>query len=331
MKGAFETILVVAEAREGKLAPIVFELLSLAKDLAESRGQSVCAVVLGRDLPSAAKELIAGGADQVYVADDGAFIEYQADTWIPILLEVVRRTSAGLILCSHANIGADLAPRLSFRLGGTVATNCEAVNVDNDELLITRPCYGGKARVVLRLKVLPAIVTVRAKSQAAREPDRSRIGTITEIAASINAASTRTRITGRREYSVSGPQLETAKIVIGGGRGLGGPEGFRLIEALAESLGGVVGASRVACDLGWCPPSMQIGLTGKTIAPDLYVAIGISGASQHMAGCAGAKMIVAINADPEATIFDEAGFGVVGDYKELLPKFIEEVQRQKAK
>jgi electron transfer flavoprotein alpha subunit len=320
---------VLNEMLGGKPAPIVFELLGLAKHLAET-GQKVCAVILGRDATAGAQQLVSSGADEVYFADNDAFVEYQADGWIPTLVDVVRRTSAGLVLCGHTDIGADLAPRLAFRLGGTVATNCEAVNVDNDKLLITRPCYGGKARAMLWLKELPAIVTIRAKSQTALEPDPGRIGTITDLAPSIATASLRTRVTERREYEVKGPQLETAKIVVAGGRGLGGPEGFRLVEALAKSLGGVVGASRVACDLGWCPPSMQIGLTGKTIAPDLYVAIGISGASQHMAGCAGAKVIVAINADPEAPIFDEAGFGVVGDYNELLPKLIEEVQRQKS-
>jgi electron transfer flavoprotein alpha subunit len=309
----------------------VFELLGLAKDLAKADGQAVSVVMLGHNAAAASQQLIAGGADQVYVADHDAFVEYQADTWIPTLVDLVQKASARLVLCGHTNIGADLAPRLAFRLGGTVATNCEAVKMDTGKLLVTRPCYGGKARATLWLKELPAIVTVRSKSQSALESDLNRTGIVSDIAPIVDTALVRTRVVGRREYAATGPQLETAKIVIGGGRGLGGPEGFRLIEALAESLGGVVGGSRVACDLGWCPPSMQIGLTGKTIAPDLYVAVGISGASQHMAGCAGAKTIVAINADPEAPIFEDAGFGVVGDYKELLPKFIEEVQRRRAK
>jgi electron transfer flavoprotein alpha subunit len=330
MGGQLSTILVLAEMVDRKPAPIAFELVGLANQLAQSKRQNVCAVILGNGAAGGARQLISGGADHVYFADGDAVNEYQADGWIPTLIDVIRRTSAGLVLCGHTNIGADLAPRLAFRLAGSVATNCEAVHLENDKLLVTRPCYGAKARAMLWLKELPVVVTVPSKSQTSPEPDPNRVGTITEITASVDAAVARTRVLERREYPVKGCRLETAKIVVAGGRGLGGPEGFRLVEALAESLGAVVGASRVACDLGWCSPSMQIGLTGKIIAPDLYVAIGISGASQHMAGCAGAKAIVAINADPEAPIFDEARFGMIGDYKELLPKFIEEVQRHKA-
>jgi electron transfer flavoprotein alpha subunit len=330
MEARVTTTLVLAEVSDGKPAPTAFELLGLAKNLASSRGR-VSAVVLGHNVSAAAQQLIAAGADQIYVADDDTFSQYQADAWIPTLVDVVQKASVGLMLCGHTNIGADLAPRLAFRLGGTVATNCEAVVIDGSKLLVTRPCYGGKARATLWLKELPAIITVRSKSQPALESDPNRSGAITNIAAIVDTNLVRTQIIARREYTITGPQLENAKIVIGGGRGLGGPEGFRLVATLAETLGGVVGASRVACDLGWCSPSLQIGLTGKTIAPDLYVAVGISGASQHMAGCAGAKMIVAINADPEAQIFDQAEIGVVADYKELLPKFIEEVQRQKTR
>jgi electron transfer flavoprotein alpha subunit len=330
MRGQPSTILVLAEMAEGKPAPIALELLGLAKHLGQAKGRNVSAVVLGHGAAAGARQLISSGADHVYFADGDAVNVYQADAWIPALMDVIRTTSPRLVLCGHTNTGADLAPRLAFRVAGSVATNCEAVHLDNDKLLVTRPCYGAKARAMLWLKELPAVVTVRSKSQTSLEPDPNRVGTMTEITGGVEAAAVRTRVIERREYPVKGRRLETAKIVVAGGRGLGGPEGFRLVEALAESLGAVVGASRVACDLGWCSPSMQIGLTGKIIAPDLYVAIGISGASQHMAGCAGAKAIVAINADPEAPIFDEARFGVVGDYKELLPKFIEEVQRHKA-
>jgi electron transfer flavoprotein alpha subunit len=325
------TILVLAEVSDDKPAASAFELLALASELARENKLGVSAIAFGGNISGAAQELIAGGADRVFLADDHLLSEYEADVWVPALVDVIRRTSAGVILCSHTNTGADLAPRLAFRLDGTVATNCETIKIENGKLQITRPCYGGKARSTLWLKKLPAIVTVRAQSQKVLPPDSKRTGEIVQLATTADGTPPRTRVKERRKYEVTGPQLETAKIVVGGGRGLGGPDGFRLLESLAEKLGGVVGASRVACDLGWCPPSMQIGLTGKTIAPDLYLAIGISGASQHMAGCGSAKTIVAINADREAPIFDEAGFGVVGDYKELLPKLIEEVQRQKEK
>ena len=330
MEGS-RTVLIVAEILESKPISTAFELLALAKGVAKADGLAVSAVIFGSDSSDVAQSLIAGGADQVFVAAEPSYAEYQSEIWIPVLLDAIKKASADVVLFGHTNIGADLAPRLAFRLGGAVAMNCEGVRVEGGKLQVTRPCYGGKARADLWLKRSPSIVTVKAKSQKALPLDSARTGKVVRLDTTTDASKLRTVVKERRRYEVTGPQLETAKIVVGGGRGLGGPVGFQLLETLASKLGGVVGASRVACDLGWCQPSMQIGLTGKTIAPDLYVAVGISGASQHMAGCGSAKIIVAINPDREAPIFDDAGFGVVGDYKELLPKLIEEVQRQKSK
>jgi electron transfer flavoprotein alpha subunit len=328
--GKPSSILVLAELADGKPATMVFEVLSLARQMADSTQETVRAVVFGRGAAAAAPQMIAAGADTVYVTDSADFAEYQPDLWVAALANVVRQSPVRSVLMGHTNLGADLAPRLAFRLGGAVATNCEAATIDGDKLLITRACYGNKARSVVWLKKLPAVVTVRAKSRIALEPDPRRVGQVVDIARPADEASRRSRVIGRRAYSFEGPQLESARVVVAGGRGMGGPEGFRLLESLAQTLGAVVGASRVACDLGWCPLSMQIGLTGKTIAPDLYVAVGISGASQHMAGCGGAKTMLAINTDPQAPIFDEATLGVVGDYKELIPRVIDEVERFKA-
>jgi electron transfer flavoprotein alpha subunit len=330
MEGKPSSILVLAELADGKLAPIVFEVVGLARQMADSMQETIRAVVFGRGAAAAGPQMIAAGADTVYVTDSADFVEYQPDVWLAALANVVRQSPVRLVLMGHTNLGADLAPRLAFRLGGAVATNCEAATIDGDKLLITRPCYGNKARSIVWLKKLPAVVTVRAKSRMPVEPDPRRVGEVMDIARPADQASRRSRVIDRRAYAFEGPQLESARVVVAGGRGVGGPEGFRLLESLAQTLGAVVGASRVACDLGWCPLSMQIGLTGKTIAPDLYVAVGISGASQHMAGCGGAKTILAINMDPQAPIFDEATLGVVGDYKELIPRVIEEVRRLKA-
>src|SRR5579859_5153545 len=188
MSDQLTTNLVLAEISNGNPSPIVFELLGLAKDLAKADGQTVSAVMLGHNAAAASQQLIAGGADQVYIADHYALVEYQADTWIPTLADLVRKASARLVLCGHTNIGTDLAPRLAFRLGGTVATNCEAVKMDAGKLLVTRSCYGGKARATLWLKELPAIVTVRSKSQSAPEPDVNRAGIVTDIVPIVDTA-----------------------------------------------------------------------------------------------------------------------------------------------
>lgn len=319
--GQSSSILVVTETSGDGPTPLSLEMIGLARELAGDSA-SVVAVIMGDQAADIPTKLIARGADKVY---SDKVVQYEPDVWVKALAKIIRDGSFGVVLLGHTNLGADLAPRLAFRLSGAVATNCEAAKFEAGEVLATRVSYGGKARSVMKLRALPAILTMRMNAHAPLEPDESRTGDVLPV--SCEAESARSRLLERTEENVSGPRLETAKIVIGGGRGLGGPEGFQILEAIAQKLGGVVGASRVACDLGWCPPSMQIGLTGKTIAPDLYIAVGISGASQHMAGCAGAKTIVAINTDPDAPIFEDANIGVVGDYKELLPKIADEVSR----
>lgn len=316
------SILVVAEVSGSELAPLTLEMLGLARELAGGSAV-VGAVLMGEHPEGVCKQLIARGADKVYFQTGD--LKFEPDVWVAALSKVVRDGSFGLIMFGHTNAGTDIAPRLAFRLSGPIATNCEKAEIADGEVLATRVSYGGKARSVMKLLGTPAVMTLRANCHAPLDLDESRTGEVLPVES--EAAAARSRILERKEEQTSGQRLETAKIVIGGGRGLGGPEGFQILEAIAQKLGAVVGASRVACDLGWCSPSMQIGLTGKTIAPDLYIAVGISGASQHMAGCAAAKTIVAINTDPDAPIFADASIGIVGDYKELLPKIAEEIER----
>lgn len=263
------------------------------------------------------------------MADDAALAEYHGDAWVPGLVQIVREAHPAAVLMGHTTMGADLTPRLAFRLQTAVAMDCVEAKVDDGKLLVTRPCYGGNARAVLSFKTLPAVATIKAKSQDPLERDESRTGEVIRVALNLDSTVIRTKVIDRQQERVEGVRLEDAKIVVTGGRGLNGPEGFRVVEELAEVLGGAVGASRAATDLGWYPHSRQIGLTGRVVTPDLYVAIGISGASQHMAGCAGARTIVAINKDPEAAIFKVARFGVVDDYKQVVPALIEEIRRLK--
>jgi electron transfer flavoprotein alpha subunit len=202
--------------------------------------------------------------------------------------------------------------------------------LNGDRLQATRPCYGGSARARYSINGTPQMATLRAKVYDPPERDSSHQAEVVKQPAGVSADSIRVRITGRRKEAVEGVRLEDAAVVVSGGRGVGGPEGFQSLEELAKLMGGAVGASRAVCDLGWYPVATQIGLTGKVVTPDLYIAVGISGASQHMAGISQVKNIVAINKDPEATIFKSSRFGIVGDWKEVVPAFMEKVRELKA-
>jgi len=319
-------IVVLVECEDGTPLPLATELLGLARSLARGIGGAVTAIALGSGIAGAGDTLVAHGADRVYLADDPIFTPYRADAWMAALVETLRDLAPIVVLVGHGEIGADLAPRLAVRLETAAVTNCISVTAEDGGLQFTRPCYGGKVHEVVSLKTAPAIVTLRAKSHEPATPDEGRQGEVTVLSLDIDPASIRVSIVERRREIDAGQRLDTARIVVSGGRGLDGAEGFHNARNLAQALGGALGASRVACDLGWCPPSRQIGLSGRTVAPDLYLALGISGAAQHMSGCAGAKIIVAVNTDPEAPIFKYCRFGVVGDCKVLAGALIDAIK-----
>jgi electron transfer flavoprotein alpha subunit len=273
----------------------------------------------------AAADLIAHGADRVLVCPCESE-EYEGEVWVREAAAVARELNPAAVLAAHTPAGADLAPRLAFRLESGVATGCVALSIEGDRVVCSRPCYGGNAREALSFAAGSAIVTVRS-GVGTPQSDRSRTAEVVMLAAPKPA--TRVRVIARELEATAGTRLEDAKIVVAGGRGLEGPEGFKVIEALADELGAVVGSSRVPCDLGWVPHSKQIGLTGKTVTPDLYFAVGISGAGHHMAGCGNARAIVAINTDPDAAIFREAKFGVVGDYRKVVPALAQAISELK--
>lgn len=320
-------VLVVAETMGGKPAPIVLEVIGLARRLGGELGGKVTALVIGSGLDGAAAELAACGADQVLVADDPKFESYQADVWVPIAAKVAGGLSPRAILVGHTSTGADFGPRLAFRLKTAVATACVAAEVKDGKLMLTRPCYGGNAREVVSIKTSPSVATIKPKTQEAATRGEGAAGAVSKIDPGLAADAIRTKIVEKRQQTDEGAVLEKANVVVSGGRGLNGPEGFKLAAALAKLLGGAVGASRVAVDLGWCPASYQVGLSGRTVAPELYFALGISGAGQHMAGCAGAKNIVAINTDKDAQIFGFSRFGVIGECEKVLPPLIQEIGR----
>lgn len=315
------SILVVAEAHDGAGSALTRELLGLARDLAGSG--AVAALLIASDA-QACPDLIAHGAERVYLCEQEGADEYEGERWLPQAQRVAREVAPLAILAGYTPAGADLAPRLAFRLESAVATGCVGVTADDGKFLFTRACYGGNLRETISIESAPAVATIRAGVGVARV-DPARRGEIVRIA--VEGVTSRTRVVARERELSAATSLEDARVIVAGGRGLEGPEGFRVLEDLARVLGAAVGSSRVPCDLGWCPHSWQIGLTGKTVTPELYFAVGISGAGHHMAGCGSAKTIVAINTDPQAAIFREARFGVVADYRKLVPALAQAISK----
>jgi len=321
-------VMIFGEAEEGKLTAITTELLGCGRKLASDLGQELSCLLAGSNVSSLAQEVIAFGAEKVYVVDDPLLKDYQTDSYVLVSEKVVRQAMPQILLIGHTSIGRDLAPRLAFRLGTIASTDCVELAIDPDSkwLLQTKPVYGGNAQAIFTGESYPQIATVRAKAMSPLERDDSRQGEVITIEAGLDPQAIRTKVLEKVVEEVEGIKLEDAEAVVCGGRGIGGAEGFRQLEELAKILKGAVGASRPPCDNDWVPSSYQIGLTGKIIAPNLYIAVALSGSSQHMTGCSGTKNIVAINKDPEANIFREAKFGVVGDWKELLPAFTNKVK-----
>jgi electron transfer flavoprotein alpha subunit len=321
-------VLIFCETKEGKLAAIATELLGCGRKLADDLGQELAAVLVGSGVAEAAKEAVSYGADKAYVVDDPQLKDYQTDSYTAVMEKVVGQAAPQIILMGQTSIGRDLAPRLAFRLKTAASLGCIDLAIDaaSKKLLQTKPVYGGNAQAVFVTESFPQIATVRAKAMTPLAPDASRKGEIINVAAELDPAAIKTKVLEKVAEKVEGIRLEDAEVIVCGGRGIGSAEGFAQLEALAKMLKGAVGATRPPCDNEWVAAGAQIGLTGKIVAPELYLAIALSGSSQHMSGCSGSKTIVAINKDPEANIFREARFGVVGDWKKALPAFTEKVK-----
>ena len=310
-------ILVFGETDDAGLTAPTLEMLGAASRLSGELGGGVALALIGSDLSEAAASAGAAGADTVYTADADALAAYQTDSYLPVAQGIVEQDAPAVVLLSQSSLGRDLAPRLATRLGSAAIMDSLGLEVEGDRVKATRSCYGGNARQVVTVQTDPQVITVRPKSQDPLEADDARSAAIVSI--DVGEPTVRARTTGKEQAESDGIRLEDAEIVVSGGRGLGGPEAFADLERLAGVLTAAVGSSRAACDLGWYPPSQQVGLTGTVVSPTLYLAIAISGASQHMAGCGGSKNIVAINKDPDAAIFAFSRFGIVDDYKKVLP------------
>ena len=324
----YKGVMIHCEVAEGKLAAIATELLGCGRKLADDLGQELYAALVGNKLSDLAQEAITFGADKVYVIDDPLLKDYQTDSYAPVMEKLIKQVMPQILLLGQTSIGRDLAPRLAFKLDTIATMDCVELAIDSDSkrLLQTKPVFGGNAQAIFINESDTQVATVRTKAMSPLEPDSSRQGESITIDAGIDSSAIRTKVLEQVPEAVEGIKLEDAKVVVSGGRGIGSADGFKQLEELAKILKGAVGATRPPCDNGWVPAGLQVGLTGKIISPDLYIAVALSGASQHMTGSSGAKTIVAINKDAEANIFREARFGIVGDWKKVLPAFTDKVK-----
>jgi len=318
-------VLVLAEVRDGGLRNVSLECLAAAKRVAD--GGTVTAVVFGSKAKDLTEPLAHHGADKVIVVTDEKLDQYTPDAYFQALKHVIEKVEPDVILTGHTAIGRDVSPRIAARMEWGLISDCTDVKLEDDRIIFTRPIYAGKAFVKKAVKEGTVFATIRPNNIPADEPDTSRSAQVEELDFKVSADSLRTIVKEVVRKTTGGVDLTEARIVVAGGRGVKSAEGFKVLQELADVLGGAVGASRGACDAGYCDYSLQIGQTGKVVTPDLYIACGISGAIQHLAGMSNSKVIVAINKDPEANIFNVADYGIVGDLFEVVPMLTEEFKK----
>ena len=314
--------LVVVEVKDELIRNVSFEALSAAQKIDSAE---ITAIVLGSSEPQFVSSLAEYGADKVYVISDDRLKQYTPDGYLQALAQLVDGVKPDVILMGHTAIGKDVSPRLATKLGIGLISDVTHIELEENEIIFTRPIYAGKAFQKKKIISGTVFATIRPNNIPLLEADSSR--TAETITFNPTITDIRTVVKDVVQKSVGGIDLTEAKVIVSGGRGVKGEDGFKLLDELAESLGGAVGASRGACDAGYCDYSMQVGQTGKVVTPDLYIACGISGAIQHLAGMSNSKIIVAINKDPEAPIFSIADYGIVGDLFDVVPMLTEEFKK----
>jgi len=325
----YKGILIFAETSNGKLAGITAELATAGKKLSQQSGEDLSAVLMGSGVSSHVDEILTLGIGKVYVVDEPSLSKYSNDCYVAAAADVCKQVCPSFVLFGRTIFGSDLAPRLAFHLKTGFVPDCVSLDYDPDAQLVkmTRPVYGGKAHATYTIEnYRPQIASIRPKSHETVQPGAvsESKGEVIKLNVSLETIERKIQVIDEINDNVSGVKLEDAGVVVSGGRGIGGPEGFEKLRELADILGGAVGASRAAVDEGWVNNNLQVGQTGKTVSPNLYIAIGISGAMQHLGGCSTSKNIVAINKDPEASIFKVAKWGIVGDWRKILPTFTEQ-------
>jgi electron transfer flavoprotein alpha subunit len=319
---SYKGVWVFIEHRDGLIRNVSLELLGEGRKLAEELGEEVSAVLIGDKVVEMSKDLFASGADNVYLAEGAAFKHYTTDAYTIVFTHLIKKYLPSVILLGATNDGRDLGPRIAARVKTGLTADCTSLAIDKETRLVawTRPAFGGNIMATIFCPDnRPQMGTVRPKVFKKPEPDYSRTGKIIREELAINAEDIRTKLIDVVKVCSFSCNLEDAEIIVSGGRGLGKPEGFRIVEELAQVLKGTVGSSRAAVDAGWKPYPHQVGQTGKTVAPKIYIACGISGAIQHLAGMQTSDVIIAINTDPDAPIFKVANYGIVGDVYEVVP------------
>jgi electron transfer flavoprotein alpha subunit len=321
-------IWVFAEVKDGNVRKITFELLSQGRKMAEKLGEELVAVLLGSGVEGMTGRL-AEYADKVFWVDDPALSQYTTDAYATVLTDILKEHQPSIFLCGATIMGKDLSPRVATRLQTGLATDCTALSIGDGGLLVAkRPIYAGKAYIeVVCPTSRPQIASVRPNVLEMLPADGAKKGTVAKINAKIEAASLRTAVVEVVKSAGAKVDLTEANIIVSGGRGMKGPENFKVLEELAEVLHATVGASRAAVDSGWREHGDQVGQTGKVVTPNLYIACGISGAIQHLAGMGSSKIIVAINKDPDAPIFQKADYGIVEDLFKVIPVLKEEFKK----
>jgi electron transfer flavoprotein alpha subunit len=321
-------IWIIIEQSKLEIRKVSLELLSQARIIADKTGDPLVAVILGQGIAGLADKVSAYGADKVILADDDKLADYTTGAYTSVLNKLIRQEEPQAVLIGNTAIGKDLAPRLAHRLGVGMASDCTGVEYDEENFLtFKRPIYGGKAFAELSATSRPVLATIRPNTFPIAAPDETRKAEVVSVNAEIDAADLRAVVKEIVLAASERPELIEANVIISGGRGMKGPENYRILEECADVLGAAVGASRAAVDAGWIDQKFQVGQTGKTVSPTLYIACGISGAIQHLAGMGSSKVIVAINKDPDANIFTLADYGIVGDLFEIVPILTEEFKK----
>ncbi len=325
---SYQGIWVFAEQRDGKLKSVAYALLAKGRQLADTLGTELCAICFGYNI-SGVEELIAYGADKVYLADNPALAEGQDDLYARELVELIQKYKPEIVIAGATSLGRSFIPRVAAILKTGLTADCTGLEIDTERrlLLQTRPTFGGNimATIICQAK-RPQMSTVRPRVFKKDTPDKGRKGQIIKVDFDNERITSRTKLLSFIDDITEAVKLDEADIIVSGGRGLGKAENFTLLEELAAVMGAALGSSRPPVDEGWIPYSHQVGQTGKTVCPRLYIACGISGAVQHLAGMQTSDIIVAINDDPNAPIFEVATYGIVGDLFKVVPMLIEKLK-----
>ncbi len=326
----YKGILVVGEIYDNKVRPVTYQLISKGRQLANDLNTKLYAILLGNNISQFANDLIYYGADIAYIMEDKILENYVAELYSAVLSKFIENLKPEIVLIPATHTGREYGPRIAAYLQTGMTADCTDLQIRNGKFIQIRPAYGGNIMgEIITPNHRPQIATVRPNVFKAENYDKNRKGEIVNVKPDLSKVNLRTVIKEIVKTTQTGTKkVDEARVVVSGGRGIGSKEGFAILQELADLLGGAVGASRVAVELGWMPKSAQVGQSGLTVAPDLYIAVGISGTIQHIVGMKDSKIIVAINKDPNAPIFNIADFGIVGDYREVIPIFIEELKKE---